>query len=451
MKNETSKNLVWDVLNYLRDLTYSRNYTFSALRVLFLKYAIDNYIGTRSAEDMQACSRAQKMFAMRDVAGGIGAVIAVMEYIDHAYGLNHILSHSENIDMYNFELFGVGQSRKSRTYSEANAQHLLGLIGSLDLEEHNNQPLGRELVQELLAYSESSFSRNSFSGDHITHSSINTLVRELLHVQDSDTFLDFTAGTGISTLKICENAMPAIVSAEIDPVNAASAAMLYIMYGFKNIRVSCQDSLSFADPDIRGNKLFVDPPVGMKLSRKPETVYTDSTLAALHGIMESYLTTPGEAVMTCSGAFMFQSKKQTVDLRAQLVSGGMLKAVITLPPLGVSTATNVHLLLIEKTVPSQQNDVLFIDTTRELKSGRYRNAPKNTLPEQLISKVVSCVSEMSVIPGFSCLVSMKTIHDTSFNLVPATYLPTEADEDTMTMEEVDTQLAELYQRLQEFK
>ena len=84
MKIEDSRRIIWDLMERLRDVVYSRNSVFSALRLIFLKYAVDNSIGASNKEDMQQCIRAQKMFAMRDVSNGIETIIPVLRYIDSA-------------------------------------------------------------------------------------------------------------------------------------------------------------------------------------------------------------------------------------------------------------------------------------------------------------------------------------------------------------------------------
>ena len=53
----------------------------------------------------------------------------------------------------------------------------------------------------------------------------------------------------------------------------------------------------------------------------------------------------------------------------------------------------------------------------------------------------------TTIEGFSRLVHQNEIREKDFNLVPATYIVTPTEEDNITMEEVNAQLAELYRQL----
>ena len=125
MKNKDFKSIIWELTECLRTVIYSKNFAVSALRLLFLKYCIDNYVGASSKEEMQQCGRAQKMFAMRDASNGIETIIPVLQYIDKAYNLNDILASQENIDEYARELFGIDALRQKRNIEEANFRSLL--------------------------------------------------------------------------------------------------------------------------------------------------------------------------------------------------------------------------------------------------------------------------------------------------------------------------------------
>ena len=119
--------ILWSLMNNSRGIIYSRNPAFSAMRLLFLKYAIDNNTGVASIEDMQQCARAQKMFAKRDVDSGIDTVFTVLKYIDRAYGLDDILSHS--IDDYARELFGTDTAASKKGASSDEFRKLLDMLG----------------------------------------------------------------------------------------------------------------------------------------------------------------------------------------------------------------------------------------------------------------------------------------------------------------------------------
>lgn len=450
MMNEYKK-YIMNVKELLHSATFSRDYSMSALRILFLKYAIDNYIGAFTTEDMQAYGKVQKMFSWRDNTNNIGAIIPVLRNLDFTYRLNQVFSASATIEAYEQDLFGFDTARKKKNASDIEFQRLRSFVGSLNLEEDESHSVGSVLADVFLSEITASSTRSSVNAGNPTPRSISMLAKALLCVRDNDTFVDFTSGLGCSSLMICGDARPKIMNAELDCVSAASSAMLYILAGHKNFHIEWTDSLSAPIEDFCGNKLFIDPPFSAKLPRSDFSKYTDSSLAALSHIMDSYLTTPGEAVMVCLGSLLFQSKPQTVALRERLVEGGMLKAVITLPAMSsFSTGITVHLLVISKSDINSHNDILFIDLAREMKANRYRNALRDSvIPEDLIEKITACMDSPEAIPGFSCVVPCDTIRNNQYNLVPASYLPAEEEEDTITIDEINEQLEELYKLLRE--
>ena len=446
MKIEDSKKMILELMDRLRSVVYSRNLAFSALRLIFLKYALDNYIGANGKEEMQQCVRAQKMFALRDVSNGIETVIPVMQYIDRAYGLDGVLSGAGNIDEYARELFGADRLRQKKNTSEDGFRSLMESVGSLDLEEGNLPVIGKSLVDAMIEVIESNFERNSYSGEYVTNVSVSTLAKELLQLGPDDTFVDFTSGAGVSTLLITGDARPSIANVEINGANAAAAAMLYIMYGYREIRILVGDSISRQIPELRGNKLFVDPPLMGRVERSETNDYTDTSLAVLNRVMHDYLTRDGEAIVVLPSNPLFQGKKQAVGLREELVQLGMVKAVISLPPMWYATSVNTNLLLISKK-EMPLSEVLFIDASREMKGTKGRSGQANTLSSELIEKICSAVNKRASIEGFSCFVHQNEIREKDYNLVPATYIIAPTEEDRITIEEVNAQLSDLYRQL----
>lgn len=448
MRIDDTAKTIQGMMDRLRGVVYSRNLAFSALRLVFLKYALDNYIGATSKEDMQQCVRAQKMFAMRDVVNGIDVVVPVLRYIDRAYGMDDILSSAENIDEYAHELFGVDRLRQKKNASEDGFRALIEYIGSLDFEEDSEQNVGKMLVDFLLSIIDSTSWKNSFSAENVTNHSVCLLAKELLNIQPNDCFVDFASGTGVSSVVICGDAAPEIRNAEINRVNAAASAMLYIMRGYKRFHISCVDSIADLAYETQGNKLFVDPPVAARVERNIYNEYSDSTLASLNRIMHEYLTRDGEAIMVAPSGVLFQSKPQAVSLRNELVELGMVKAIIALPPMWASTSINTNLIYIsKKEMPT--SDVLFIDATRLAKSVRNRNTLGNTLSQEAIGQIADAAKTCKSIEGFSRLVNQDELRKNNYNLVPATYVEAPVEQDNTTIEEVNSQLAELYRQLME--
>ena len=127
---------------------FAKNTVYSTIRLLFLKYITDNFIGAMSKEDFQNYALVQKMFAARDVEGGPNALYPVLYIVDKYYGFDRILSDS--INEYAKELFGLDTSWNRKTTSLAEFRAIMDALSEIDLTENDEGTKGKELVKELL-------------------------------------------------------------------------------------------------------------------------------------------------------------------------------------------------------------------------------------------------------------------------------------------------------------
>ena len=446
MNNIEIKDIIWSLMNSIRGIIYSRNPALSAIRLLFLKYVIDNNVGVTSIEDMQQCARAQKMFAMRDVDAGVDTVFTVLKYIDKAYNLDNILSRS--IDDYARELFGVDTVAAKKGASSEQFRKLLDMLGQYDFEEAGKDHIiGRQLVDEFVEIFYQTSDRNGFTGEYTSKRSLNRLAKELLNVSSSDTFCDFASGAGLSTLAITSDADPHIVNIDLNPAIVAISAMLYILYGYSHFNVICADSLRTRVSGASGNRLFVDGPIAAKLEDTETNRYRDSSLAVVDKAIHCYLESEGRAVITVPSGVLFNSSKPALGLREELVDLGMIEAVIALPPLWNGTNIGTNLLVLNKGVP--RNNVLFINALDILRNGSKNNARnKGELTEEAITRIIKAVGQREPEDGFSQIVASATIRDNQYNLTPAAYVTAIVEEDSTTLEEIDEELKKLYEELQ---
>lgn len=442
--SEEIKKTIWDITTSLNSVIYSRNLSFSAVRMLFLKYAVDNYIGAETVPDMQTCGRAQKMFAMRDVESGLDTVASLLHYIDRAYNLEGILSGADNISEFAKELFGIDSRQKKNTELD-DFKSVLDKLACLDLEEKDDtHETGKTIVDALLEAVYSTSARNAFSGEYTTRKDLSKLAKQILDVDGNDVFLDFMSGTGISTLEITKDTMPRIINIDKNGTTAAIAAMLYIMYGYRDFRVICGESLT-ESAKVSGNKIFVDPPLNFRIEKTKENEYSDGALAVLNRLFE-YLSDNGTAVLTVQSNTLFQSKSQAAKLRCKIVEERKLKAVIALPPLWAGVNIGTNLLVLGK--ENNYRGMVFVDATDLVKTSRKRSEANDTiLSDETISRIAHAVKYADEIESFSHVATVEEIANTNYNLVPANYVIKPIEEDHTTLEEIDAQLAELYKQL----
>lgn len=443
------ENKINELKRKLGAVLYSRNLEFTMVRLIFLKYAVDNYVGATTVDNMQLCARAQKMFAMRDIEKGIDTITLVLSYIDDAYGLNNILSGRYTIDEYARELFG-DEIRQRKNAMADDYRAVMDALGSIDLEEESSDfSCGRALVKILVNSINLSSNKNSFAGFNTTRFSLSDLAGRILGVEETDVFCDFTSGIGLSTLEITSDTLPKVINIEKNPCVAAISAMLYIMYGYKKMQIICEDSLSNVVPDSKGNKIFVDPPLNAKITKTETNEFTDSSLAVIKRTVDDYLSdiNGAKAVIAINASVLFSLKNQAIALRKELLDKGLLKAVVALPPMwrGSNVGTNLIVLSREK-----NNEVVFINAADNFITLKDRNDAKgeSLLPKDTIISIVTAITENKDIEGFSKVVTYDDINDNECKFIPAAYVATiDESNDNITINEIDEKLAELYKLL----
>ncbi len=442
------KNIIWKIENELRGVLLYKNIEFAVVRLLFLKYAVDNYIGATSVENMQLCAKAQKMFALKDIENGVDTIIPVLRYIDEAYNLDNILSGSENIEEYARVLFGEDTSRQKKNVVTSDFKGVLDTLGSLDLEEkEKTNSVGKELVDSLLETISINSTRSSYSNEYTTRQNLSKLAGKILDVKSDDVFCDFASGVGLSTIEITKETMPKIINADLNNTAVAISAMLYIMLGYKDFKIFNENTLTTMNIEVHGNKVFVDGPLASKIEKTEYNEYNDSTLAIINKVLNDALSNTEDAlaVITVPSSPLFTTKKQTVELREKMLTSGMLKAVIALPPMWRGTSVGTNLLVFSK---EKNSNVVFVNAADVKVSQKDRNevTGEALLPSDKIDSIADAVNNSKTIAGFSRVISYADINN-DFNLVPANYIQAEKEEETITLEELDNQIAELYKKL----
>lgn len=448
-KIEEIKEFVWRIMDTLRNAMYYRESEFGVVRLVFIKYAVDNYIGASSVEEMQMCARAQKMFSMRDVENGIDTLVPVLRYIDNAYGLKNVISSGAIIDSYSAELFGYASRSQKRNAKTEDYKDVMRLLCSVDLEEKAEEiTKGPLLVSALTDVIVNSSYRNRYGAEHTTKPQLAKLVSLLLNVQPDDRYCDFTCGIGLSTLEIVKEKTTAIMNADINSSAVSVAAMLLIMSGYKNIDLRCENTLSEIVPDFKGNKVFVDAPFGMRLEKSERNIYSDSSLAAIDRALNHYMEDSDDAILIINvpSGTLFKQDGLSIKLKEQLVGSGMIKSVIALPPLNNGTIVTSNLMIITR---EKNERVLFINASEcqpqvVRKGDTYGSM---VLPEEQVSRIIHTFYDNKEEAGYSKLVSLETIANQQYNLVPTVYIQPIVDEDNTSIEEINDQLSELYKQL----
>lgn len=448
---EEARSFIWELMNSLRGTMFCRELEFTTVRLVFIKYAVDNYIGATTVEDTKLCSRAQKMFSMRDVENGLEAIIPVLKYIDSAYKLNNILSGENTVNKLADELFGSDASLHKRNTNQNDYKNIMRVLSSVDFEEvDESRRKGSLLVEALIGEIYDNSSKYGFASEHSSRRELNLLASKILNVQSDDRYCDFVSGVGLSTLEIVVDKQTLIRNADCDQSSIAIATMLLIMSGFNNIDMRWADTLTSSFEDFKGNKLFVDPPFGRPHIKSDKNFisnsqykYNDYVLEAIDKTINSYMEESNDAisVVTVNAGVLFRSNKQTTDFKKEIVERGFVKAVIALPPLKNRTAVNINLMVLTRAFNDR---VTFINATE----CQIKNSNKiDLLPEESINMIVDVINSSEEIKGFSKVIGIEEIASKEYSLIPTMYVTPVVEEDNTTLEEVNEKLNELYKQL----
>lgn len=442
---ERCNKIIWDIATSLKGVVYAKNMTFSVVRLIFLKYITDNCLKADNGDKMMNYVRVQKMFAARDNEGGQAAVYPVLQMLDEAYGLNNVLTSSLN--EYAKDLFGTDDSWGRKNSNATHYKAIIGAVAELNLEEEpESNILGKAMVACLEATLDIMARDVVSAGEAVTPSSISTLAAELMKVHDGETYADFVSGAGLSTLRVVGDAKAKVINSEINTECAAVAAMLYIMAGYEDISITIENSLAKYDVEQEvADKMFIDAPLNVR------KIIEDKNLSSSYLAVEktvNMLKDGGTAVVVVPGSSLFGMTKVQMEQRRKLVESKWLKAVIALPACFYGTGVGMNLMVISK---KENANILFVNASTNSKFTFSAKEKRITfLTQEGIAKIAEIVENGEVISGISKFCTIDEVAETNYDLIPARYasdIIAEAEEDTVTLKEIDDELAELYKKL----
>lgn len=139
-------------------------------------------------------------------------------------------------------------------------------------------------------------------------------------------------------------------------------------------------------------------------------------------------------------------------IRKQLIDENLLDTVIGLPEkLFYGTGIPAAILMFKK--EKTDSNVLFIDASREFKSGKNQNL----LSDDNIQKIVETFNARESVDKYAYLASLEEIQENDYNLNIPRYVDTFEEEEEIDLmavraerEQLKTQLAELEQQMESY-
>ena len=308
------------------------------------------------------------------------------------------------------------------------------------------------------------------AGEFYTPPEVSELIAELVNPQEGDDICDPTCGSGSLLLK-CGNQIRehfneskkyALFGQEAIGSTWALAKMNMFLHGEDNHRIEWGDTIRnpllkdtedtlkhfdivVANPPFSlekwGHNKFSDESDKFGRFRRGLPPKTKGDYAFILHMIETMKSGTGRMGVVVPHGVLFRGSTE-VKIRKQLIEENLLDAVIGLPEkLFYGTGIPAAILIFRK--KKSDNNVLFIDASREYKDGKNQNY----LRDEDIAKIVNTYKQRKSLDKYSYIASFEEITENDFNLNIPRYVDTFEEEEIIDLMVVRKQRIELKAQL----
>ncbi|MEQ1248148.1 type I restriction-modification system subunit M [Acinetobacter soli] len=308
------------------------------------------------------------------------------------------------------------------------------------------------------------------AGEFYTPPEVSDLIAELLDPQKGDSICDPACGSGSLLMKCGRKVVSnhnskqyALYGQEAIGSTWSLAKMNMFLHGEDNHKIEWGDTIR--NPkllDQNGDLMLFDivtanPPFSLdkwghdtaendKFDRFRRGVppKTKGDYAFISHMIETLKPTTGRMGVVVPHGVLFRGSSEG-KIREKLINENLLEAVIGLPEkLFYGTGIPAAILIFKK--QKSDDSVLFIDASREFKSGKNQN----NLTEENITKIVETYRARKSVDKYAYLATLQEVKDNDYNLNIPRYVDTFEEEEEIDLvavraerEQLKTQLAEL--------
>lgn len=308
------------------------------------------------------------------------------------------------------------------------------------------------------------------AGEFYTPPEVSDLIAELLDPQKGDSICDPACGSGSLLMKCGRKVVAnhnskeyALYGQEAIGSTWSLAKMNMFLHGEDNHKIEWGDTIR--NPkllDKNGDLMLFDivtanPPFSLdkwghdtaendKFDRFRRGVppKTKGDYAFISHMIETLKPVTGRMGVVVPHGVLFRGSSEG-KIREKLINENLLDAVIGLPEkLFYGTGIPAAILIFKK--QKSDDSVLFIDASREFKSGKNQN----NLTEENIAKIIETYRSRESVDKYAYLATLQEVKDNDYNLNIPRYVDTfeeEAEIDLVAVraerEQLKTQLAEL--------
>ena len=308
------------------------------------------------------------------------------------------------------------------------------------------------------------------AGEFYTPPEVSDLIAELLDPQKGDSICDPACGSGSLLMKCGRKVVSnhnskeyALYGQEAIGSTWSLAKMNMFLHGEDNHRIEWGDTIR--NPkllDKNGDLMLFDivtanPPFSLDKwgyeqaendkfdrFRRGLPPKTKGDYAFISHMIETLKPVTGRMGVVVPHGVLFRGSSEG-KIREKLINENLLDAVIGLPEkLFYGTGIPAAILIFKK--QKSDDSVLFIDASREFKSGKNQN----NLTEENIAKIIATYRARESVDKYAYLATLQEVKDNDYNLNIPRYVDTfeeEAEIDLVAVraerEQLKTQLAEL--------
>ncbi len=440
---------LWSSCDELRGGMDASQYKDYVLTLLFMKYVSDKYAGKDDAliEVPPGGSFADmvKLKGNKDIGEKINVIIGALA---KANGLVGVIDQADFDDD---DRLGKGQEKQDRL------SKLVAIFEGLDFRA--NRAGGDDLLGDAYEYLMRNFATESgkSKGQFYTPAEVSRVMAKVVGVgpqtRPDQTIYDPTCGSGSLLLKAADEAPSGITiyGQENDNATYALARMNMILHGQPTADLRRGNTL--AAPELKNPdgalKTFdfavANPPFSSKAWSNgldpsndefhrfslgvPPTKNGDYAFL-LHVVAS--LKSTGKAAVILPHGVLFRSNKEA-DIRRNLITRGLIKGVIGLPPnLFYGTGIPACILVIDKENAQAHTGIFMVDASK----GFMKDGAKNRLRAQDIHRIVDVFTRQVEVPRYSRMVPVAEIASPAndYNLNIPRYVDASEPEDLQDLD-----------------
>jgi type I restriction enzyme M protein len=444
---------LWASCDELRGGMDASQYKDYVLFMLFIKYISDKYANSKDIAPPVVIPKGASfpdMVALKG-KGDIGDKINT-QIIQPLIDANTRLARSDFPDFNDPNKLGQGQEMVDRL------TNLVAIFQKPELDFSDNRAEHDDILGDAYEYLMRHFATESgkSKGQFYTPSEVSRVIAKVIGIgphntKASTTAYDPTCGSGSLLLKVAAEAGKHITleGQEKDVTTAGLARMNMILHDFPTANVQSGNTL--ASPKfLDGQQLrtydyvVANPPFSDKAWSTGLLLGDDGKsdsfqrfswgvpppkqgdYAYLLHIVRS-MKASGKAACILPHGVLFRGNAEAI-IRKQLVSSGILKGIIGLPPnLFYGTGIPACILVLDKENAAARKGVMMIDASK----GFIKDGNKNRLREQDIHRIVDTFRKGEDVPGYARLVPLAEMasEKNDFNLNLPRYIDSSEPED----------------------